>query len=44
MTCANSYKNWWMGVKAIASQTWDIFGDTGCFEKLREFNKYNDRQ
>ena len=21
-------KNWWMRVKAISSQTWDIFGDT----------------
>ena len=24
MTCAKNYKNWWMHVKAIASQTWVI--------------------
>ena len=23
-TCAKSHKNWWMCVKAIASQTWDV--------------------
>ena len=25
MTCAKNCKNWWMCVKAIARQTWDIF-------------------
>jgi len=28
MTCAKNCKNWWMCVKPIAGQTWDIFGDT----------------
>ena len=26
MTCAKNCKKWWMCVKAIASQTGDIFG------------------
>jgi len=25
ITCAKNCKNWWTCVKAIASQTWDIF-------------------
>ena len=25
ITCTKNCKNWWMCVKAIASQTWDIF-------------------
>jgi len=28
MTCAKNCKNWWKCIKAIASQTWDIFWDT----------------
>ena len=27
--CAKTYKNWWTYVKAIVSQTWDIF-ETPC--------------
>jgi len=28
-----SYKNWWMYVKAEASQTWDVFFETQCNTK-----------
>ena len=28
--CAKNCKNWWMCVKPIAGQTWDIFFETHC--------------